>query len=92
MGYTVECSYISSDEFLLLSAKPINFLETEMGYRGLDMLAVGLNKTPDYRVAYVLPSEMASRFTDVPGVDLYEPLTSQVQSALKGKPYPATRN
>ncbi|MDR9891602.1 sugar ABC transporter [Pseudenterobacter timonensis] len=80
---------ISSDEILLLSSKPIDFLDTEMGYRGLEMLAVGLDKTPDYRVAYVLPSEIASRFTDVPGVDLYEPLTSQLQSALKEKPYPA---
>ncbi|AIA71808.1 hypothetical protein [Pectobacterium atrosepticum] len=77
---------ISSDEILLLSAKPIDFLETELGYRGLEMHAVGLDKSPNYRVAYVLPVEMASLFTDMSGVYLYEPLTPQLQSAEKGKP------
>ncbi|MCW2483007.1 sugar ABC transporter, partial [Candidatus Symbiopectobacterium sp. NZEC135] len=77
---------ISSDEILLLSVKPIDFLETELGYRGLEMHAVGLDKSPDYRVAYVLPVEKASLFTDMSGVSLYGPLTPQLQSAEKGKP------
>ncbi|EAS9681754.1 sugar ABC transporter [Salmonella enterica] len=77
---------ISSNEILLLSTKPIDFLETELGYRGLEMHAVGLDKSPDYRVAYVLPVEMASLFTDMSGVYLYEPLTPQLQRAEKGKP------
>lgn len=75
---------ISSDEMLLLSAKPSDFLDTALGYRALEMHAVGLDKSPERRVAYVLPSEIASRFTDVSGVDLYEPLTSQLQSSAKG--------
>ncbi|MGK3226620.1 sugar ABC transporter [Enterobacter soli] len=72
---------ISSEEMLLLSAKPIVFLETEMGYRGLEMRAVGLEKSPEYRVAYVLPVEHRALFTDMPGVYLYEPLTPQLQRA-----------
>ncbi|UWM66193.1 sugar ABC transporter [Enterobacter sp. CP102] len=72
---------ISSDERLLLSAKPIDFLATEMGYRGLEMRAAGLDKSPDYRVAYVLPVEHSALFTDMPGVYLYVPLTPQLQRA-----------
>jgi len=77
---------IFADEILLLSEKPIDFLETEWGYRGLEMHVVGLDKFPGYRVAYVIPVEMASLFTDMPGVYLYEPLTPQLQSADKGMP------
>lgn len=76
---------ISFDNILLLSAKPIDFLETEQGYQGLEMHAVGLDKSPDYRVAYVLPVEMVPLFTEVSGVYLYEPLTPQLQSPDKGK-------
>lgn len=72
---------ISSEEILLLSAKPIVFLETEMGYRGLEMRAAGLDKSPEYRVAYSLPVEHSALFADMPGVYLYEPLTPQLQSA-----------
>lgn len=77
---------ISFDEILLMSAKTIDFLESEMGFRGLEMHAVALDKSPEYRVAYVLPFEMASLFMDIPGVYLYKPLTPQLQSAEKGKP------
>lgn len=76
---------LSSDEILLLSAKPVDYLERELGYQGLEMAAVGLDKSPEYRVAYVLPVKIASLFTDIPGVYLYEPLTPQLQSAEKGK-------
>ncbi|WP_353613291.1 sugar ABC transporter [Mangrovibacter phragmitis] len=76
---------ISSDEILLLSPKPIDFLDKERGYRGLEMHAVGLDKSPVYRVAYVLPVEIASLFTEVPSVCLYEPLTAQLQNAEEGK-------
>lgn len=72
---------ISASEVLLLSAKSVDFLERERGACGLEMQAVGLDKSPDYRVAYVLPAEMASLFTDMPGVYLYEPLTAQLRSA-----------
>ncbi|MGR5945368.1 sugar ABC transporter [Enterobacter sp. RHBSTW-00175] len=72
---------ISSDEILLLSSTQIDFLETEMGYRGLEMRATGLDKSPEYRVAYVLPVEIRALFTDTPGVYLYEPLTPQLQRA-----------
>lgn len=76
---------LSSDEILLLSAKPVDYLERELGYQGLEMAAVGLDKSPEYRVAYVLPVKIASLFTDISGVYLYEPLTPQLQSAEKGK-------
>ncbi|MEN3753673.1 sugar ABC transporter [Mangrovibacter sp. SLW1] len=77
---------ISSDEILLLSSKPIAFLDTELGYRGLEMHAVGLDKFPVYRVAYVLPVEIAPLFTEAPNVYLYEPLIEQLQNAEEGKP------
>ncbi len=77
---------ISSDEILLLSTKPIGFLETDLGYWGLEMHVVGLDKSRDYRVAYALPVEMASLFTETTGVYLYEPLTPQLQSDEKFKP------
>ncbi|WP_270423462.1 sugar ABC transporter [Citrobacter portucalensis] len=77
---------ISSDEILLLSSTPINFLDTEMGYRGLEIFAVGLDKSPEYRVVYVLPVEISTLIMNIPKVYLYEPLTPQLQSALKGKP------
>lgn len=77
---------ISSDEILLLSSKPIDFLASETGYRGLEIFAVGLDKSPEYRVAYVLPVEVSALFTDMPEVYLYEPLTPQLRDTLKGKP------
>lgn len=49
--------------------------EAEMGYRGLE-------KSPEYRVAYVVPLEHRALFTDMPGVYLYEPLTLQLQRAV----------
>jgi hypothetical protein len=50
------------------------------------MAAVALDKTPARRVAYVLPAEVASPFTDMPGVWLYEALTPQLRSTEKGTP------
>lgn len=77
---------LSANEVLLLSATPIGFLESELGYRGLKMAAVALDKSPARRVAYILPAEVASPFTDMPGVYLYEALTPQLQSTEKGMP------
>ena len=77
---------IYPDEMLLLSSKKIEFLESEMGYRGLEMLAVGLDKSPEYRVAYALPVEISTLFTDIPEMYLYEPFTPQLRDTLKGKP------
>ncbi len=74
---------ISFNEILLLSAKPIDFLESELGCGGLEMNAAGLDKSPDYRVAYVLPVDIASLVTDIPGAYLYECLTPQLQSDEK---------
>jgi hypothetical protein len=62
-----------------LSATPSGVLDKALGYRGLEMHAVGLDKFPEHRVAYVLPVEMASLFTEMPGMYLYEPLTMQLQ-------------
>lgn len=72
---------ISSEEMLLLSPMPIDFLESEMGYRGREMRATGLDKSPEFRVAYALPVEICTLFVDMPEVYLYEPLTPQFQSA-----------
>lgn len=77
---------LSANDILLLSAKPIGFLASELGYRGLEMQAVALDKTPAYRMAYFLPAAIASPFTDMPGVYLYESLTPQLQSSEKGTP------
>ena len=77
---------LACNEILLLSATPIGFLESELGYRGLQMAAVALDKIPARRVAYVLPAEVASPFTDMPGVYLYEALTPQLQSTKTGTP------
>lgn len=90
-----ECEYpapaVSSKEILLLSAQSINFIETELGYRALEMQASGLDKLPERRVAYVLAHEHAAQLAGaVPDAYLYEPLTSQLQSSVKvhqgGKP------
>ncbi|WP_318363018.1 sugar ABC transporter [Enterobacter sp.] len=70
---------VSAGEILLLSATPSGVLDKELGYRGLEMHAVGLDKTPEHRVAYVLPVSIASLFTEIPGMYLYEPMTMQLQ-------------
>ncbi len=81
---------VSSDEVLLLSAQPINFIETELGYRPLEMRASGLEKFPERRIAYVLTRDNAALLADVPGASLYEPITSQLQNPVNahqgGKP------
>ena len=74
---------IFPDEVLLLSANPIDLLETETGYQRLEMYAVGLDKSPDYRVAYVLPVDTALLFTGTSGAYLYEPLTAQLKNSGK---------
>lgn len=81
---------VSSDEILLLSAKPIDPLETGVNFQGLEMYAVGLDKSPSYYVMYRLPIGMASLFADMPGVNLYEQLTPQLRSAEKGEVGDAT--
>ncbi|WP_413732145.1 sugar ABC transporter [Sodalis sp. RH20] len=75
---------VSSDELLLLSARPIGFIETGLGYRALAMQASGLDKSPERRVAYVLARENAAQLAEVPGAYLYETLTPQLQNPAKG--------
>ncbi|KKI44893.1 hypothetical protein [Hafnia alvei] len=75
---------VSPDEILLLCAQPISSVATIPRYRALEMHAVGLDKFPERRIAYILPRENAASFADVPGVYLYEPLTSQLQNSVKG--------
>lgn len=77
---------LSADQILLMSAVSVNFLEAELGYQGFEMRAVGLDRSPEHRVAYVLPAEMASLCMNMHGTYLYEPLTPQLQSAEKGRP------
>ncbi len=83
--YECECSApaVSSDEILLFSPQPISFIEIAMGYRALEMEAMGLDKYPKRRVAYILPREHASLLEDVPEVYIYEPLTAQLQNSAK---------
>ncbi|ENY2965849.1 sugar ABC transporter [Salmonella enterica] len=75
---------VSPDEILLLSTQSISFIETELGYQALEMEAVGLDKSPKHRVAYILPREHASLLEDIPGVYLYESFTTQLQSSANG--------
>ncbi|ADO49514.1 hypothetical protein [[Enterobacter] lignolyticus] len=75
---------ISSNEILAVSIWPIGFLETELGCQVLKMQAVGLNKSPEHRVIYVLTRENASLLAEIPEVYLYEALTPQLQSPVKG--------
>lgn len=75
---------LSADEILLISTRTIDVLETELGYHGLEMDAVALDKSPVHRVIYALPYEIASPFMDLPGVYLYESLIPQLQSTEKG--------
>lgn len=91
--YECEClaPAVSSEEILLLSSHPISFIETELGYRPLEMQASGLDKFPERRVAYVLAWETAAQLAGaVPDAYLYEPLTTQLQNSVKahqgGKP------
>lgn len=81
---------ISTEEILLFCAQPIGYLESELGSRALEMQAAGLDKSPERRVAYVIPRKTAALFTDVPGVYLYGPITPQLRSSAKvrqkGKP------
>lgn len=74
---------ISTEEILLFSSRPISYLESELGSRALEMQAVGLDKSPKRRFAYILPRETASLFTDAHGVYLYRPITSQLQNSVK---------
>lgn len=73
---------VSSEEMLLVSSQPMRSLDNASEYRVLDMLAVGLDKSPARRVAWVLTRETASLFTDIAGIYLYEPLTLQLQAPV----------
>lgn len=90
-----ECEYpapaVSSEEILLFSSQPISFIETELGYRALEMQASGLDKFPERRVAYILERENGVQVARaILDAYLYEPLTSQLQNSVKanqrGKP------
>ncbi|MBV8043076.1 sugar ABC transporter [Pluralibacter sp.] len=69
---------VSSDEILVVSARPISFIETELGCQALKMQAVGLDKSPEHRVIYVLTRENAALLAELPEAYLYEALTPQV--------------
>ncbi|WP_336709112.1 MULTISPECIES: sugar ABC transporter [unclassified Cedecea] len=71
---------VSSDQILLLSTEPLGFIETELGYRVLEMLASGLEKLPPRRVAYVLPRENAAQIAEISGAYFYEAITAQLQT------------
>lgn len=75
---------LSSAEMLLLSAKPVDFSDSEPEYQALEMHVAGLDTSPEYRVAYVLPVEIALLFAEMPGVYLYAALTPQLQSFAEG--------
>ncbi|WP_433635805.1 sugar ABC transporter [Kluyvera georgiana] len=74
---------ISTEEILLLSAQPIAYLTTQLGYPVWEMQAAGLDKSPEHRLAYVVPHNMAALFMNLPGVDLYEAMTPQLQKSVK---------
>lgn len=69
---------VSADERLLLSSQPLGFIETELGYRAWSWQASGVDRCPQWRIAYVLATEHAELLTEVPGTCLYKPLTLQL--------------
>ncbi|HAT1619997.1 TPA: sugar ABC transporter [Raoultella planticola] len=68
---------VASDEILLLSTQPLSFIEG-LGYPALQMQASGLDKMPARRFAWVLTREIVAQLADIPGADLYAPLTPQL--------------
>ncbi|MBS1207399.1 MAG: sugar transporter [Proteobacteria bacterium] len=74
---------VSLDEILLLSAQPISALVTAMGDQAVEMYAAGLERSPERRTAWVLPHESALPLADMPGIYLYQPLTSQLQNPVE---------
>lgn len=71
---------ISAQEILLLAEQPLDFLATELGLQAYPLEAVGLDKSPARRVAYILPQDQAELFSQTPGVFLYTPITPQLQA------------
>ncbi|EDX9717224.1 sugar ABC transporter [Salmonella enterica subsp. salamae] len=69
---------VSSDEIMVISAQPIRFIETELGYRPLEMQVAGPDKFPERRIIYVLARENISLLAELPGTYFYEPLTPQI--------------
>ncbi|KAA5945224.1 sugar ABC transporter [Enterobacter cloacae] len=66
---------LSGDQILLLNTQ----LVSPAGHRAIDIQAVGLDCSPERRVAWVLPRETAIQASPLPEVYLYEPLTPQLQ-------------
>ncbi|MCY1185482.1 hypothetical protein D9M71_729700 [compost metagenome] len=46
----------------------------------IQMQAIGLDQSPNYRVAYVLSRSQAEQIANIVDVDLYEPITMQLQN------------
>lgn len=74
---------VSADQVLLLSAQPLQFDETTAQPQPMQMQmqAIGLDRSPSYRVAYVLPRLFAEQLAKVADVYLYEPMTIQLQNS-----------
>lgn len=71
---------VSANDILLLSPTPLDFLETERGYRAWEMLAAGLDKCPARRIAYVLSRETLGLLSEITKGHCYEPITTQLQN------------
>lgn len=72
---------VSGDQVLLISAVPIPFNQKIIQKKPFHMQAVGLDQSPNYRVAYVLSREQAEKIAKMVDVDLYEPITIQLKNS-----------
>lgn len=72
---------VSADQVLLLSAQLLQFDEITAQPQPIQMQAIGLDRSPNYSVAYVLPRSLAEQLAKVADVYLYEPMTIQLQNS-----------
>jgi hypothetical protein len=72
---------VNTDQVLLLSAQPLQLDKVIPLAAPIHMQAIGLDQSPNYRVAYVLPRHQAEHIASVADVDLYEPITVQLQNS-----------
>lgn len=71
---------VSADQVLLLSAQVLQLDKVTTPSKPIQMQAIGLDQSPNYRVAYVLSRSQAEQIANIVDVDLYEPITMQLQN------------
>lgn len=69
---------VSAEQILLLCARPLDFIDHELGYRPWRLRAAGLDSAPEGRLAYVIPPDKARLLATVADICLYRPITDQL--------------